>query len=297
MTGLLVLVATPIGHLGDLSPRAAQTLRDADVIACEDTRRLAKLLNHAGIPRPPVLVVNDHTEATRIPEVLALLAEGRTVAVTTDAGMPGISDPGERLVRAAVAAGHPVSAVPGPSAALTALVVSGLPTGRFVVEGFLPRSGSTRTTRLAALAGERRTIVLFEAPHRLTRTLDDLAGVLGDRRRVAVARELTKVHEQVWRGTLAEAVTTWSAGEVRGEVVLVLEGAPEEAPADEATATAALRALLDGGADRRKAVAEVAATFGLPRRQVYDLALRLKADRRTAGDDPGNTPARGRTAR
>ncbi len=299
--GRLVLVATPIGHLGDLSPRAVQALRDADVIACEDTRRLAKLLSHAGITRPQLVVVNDHTEATRIPEILRLLAQGRTVAVTTDAGMPGISDPGERLVRAAVAAGHPVTAVPGPSAALTALVVSGLPTGRFAVEGFLPRSGSARTARLAALAAERRTMVLFEAPHRLGRTLADLARALGGTRRVVVARELTKVHEQVWRGTLDDAVTAWPAGEARGEVVLVVEGAPEPEPADDATVRAALDALLRAGADRRDAVAEVAATYGVPRRQVYDIALRLRADEQadgpTGGDDPQNTPARGRTGR
>src|SRR5436309_5422521 len=191
MGGALVLVATPIGNLSDLSPRAVEALRTADAICCEDSRRTGRLLEHAGVERrAPFLVVNDHTEAARIGEVLVRLGRGERIAVVTDAGTPGISDPGERLVRAAIATGHAVEVVPGPSAAIAALVASGLPTGRFVFEGFLPRKGSGRTARVTELGAETRTVVLYEAPHRLARTLADLAGACGPDRRVAVAREL-----------------------------------------------------------------------------------------------------------
>ena len=201
----LVLVGTPIGNLGDLSPRAVDELAAADAICCEDTRRTGRLLQHAGVERRPLVVVNDHTEVSAIAGVLERLSRGERVAVVTDAGMPGISDPGERLVRAAVAAGHIVEVVPGPSAAVTALVASGLATGRYAFEGFLPRKGSGRSGRLAEIAVERRTTVLYEAPHRVARTLADLAGACGPDRRVAIARELTKLHEEVWRGSLGDA--------------------------------------------------------------------------------------------
>ncbi len=270
-----MLVATPIGNLRDLSPRAVEALAAADAIACEDTRRTGRLLEHAGVTRPRLLVVNEHTEARQVPEVLALLAAGRTVAVVTDAGTPGISDPGERLVRAAVAGGHDVSVVPGPSAALAALVVSGLSAGRFCVEAFLPRSGSARTERLEAVAAERRTTVLFEAPHRLARTLADLAAAAGGERRVVVVRELTKLFEEVWRGTLAEAVAWVAEVPPRGELTLVLEGAPEPATPGPASIEAALRQRLAGGADRKAAVTDVARALGVPKREVYDLAVRL----------------------
>lgn len=270
--GRLVLVATPIGNLGDLSPRAVQALRGADAVACEDTRRTGRLLRHAGISARSLLVVNDHTEATRAREVLARLDRGETVAVVTDAGMPGIADPGERLVRAAAARGHRVEVVPGPSAAISALVVSGLPTGRFVFEGFLPRRGSGRTQRLTALATEPRTIVLYEAPHRLARTLDDLTGALGGDRRVVLARELTKLHEELWRGTLAAARDHVAAVEPRGEYVVVVEGAAEPGAADDATVVAELEAEIRAGRSTRDAVAAVAARLDVPRRRVYDLA-------------------------
>lgn len=275
MSGTLVLVATPIGNLADLAPRAVEALRRADAICCEDTRRLAKLLAHAGIARPRVLVVNDHTEVARTPEIIELLQGGATVAVATDAGTPGISDPGERLVRAALRHGITVTTVPGASAAVSAIVVSGLPTGRFVFEGFLPRSGSGRRARLAELAGERRTIVLYEAPHRLARTLADLAGSLGGTRDVAIARELTKLHEEVWRGTLAGAMERSGDREPRGEYVVVVAGAPEPAPAGADDIDAALRAALDAGTDRKTAVAEIAAALGVPKRTVYAASLAL----------------------
>ena len=207
MIAALVLVGTPIGNLGDLSPRAVDALVAADAICCEDTRRTGRLLQHAGVPRTPLVVVNDHTEDAAVDGVLARLASGERVAVVSDAGMPGISDPGERLVRAAIAAGHVVEVVPGPSAAITALVASGLAAGRFAFEGFLPRKGSGRTERLRAVADERRTVVLYEAPHRVARTLADLAASCGPDRRIVLARELTKLHEEIWRGTLGEAIS------------------------------------------------------------------------------------------
>ena len=272
--GALVLVATPIGNLGDLSPRAVEALRTADAICCEDSRRTGRLLVHAGVERrAPLLVVNDHTEATRIGDVLTRLGRGERVAVVTDAGTPGISDPGERLVRAAVAAGHTVEIVPGPSAAVAALVASGLPTGRFVFEGFLPRRGSGRTERLADLVRERRTIVLYEAPHRLARTLQDLTTAFGPDRRVAIARELTKLHEELWRGSLSDAMDWAGNNEPRGEFVLVIDGAPEAARATDDDIRSAVAAALQRGLTARDAASEVASALGVPKRQAYAAAV------------------------
>lgn len=274
----LVLVATPIGNLGDLSPRAVRELEQADVVACEDTRRTGRLLQHAGVRARKLLTVNDHTEAAAVSEVLRRLELGERVAVVTDAGTPGISDPGERLVRAAAREGHEVVVVPGPSAAIAALVASGLPTGRFVFEGFLPRRGSARAERLRALATEPRTVVLYEAPHRIARTLIDLRDAFGADRRVAIARELTKLHEEVWRGTLGEAVE-WAASEPPGEMVVVVEGAPEPEEATDDEIRDALAAELDGGASVRDAAAAVASELGVARRRAYALATELRAGR------------------
>lgn len=274
--GRLVLVGTPIGNLGDLSPRAVETLRTVDVIACEDTRRTRALLSHLAIPAGRrLLSVHDHNEAGEVAHVLDLLDRGQAVAVVTDAGMPGISDPGERLVAAAAAAGHVVETVPGPSAVLVALVASGLSTARFCFEGFLPRKGATRSQRLKEVAAEQRTTVLFEAPHRVRQAVDDLAKVCGGLRRVALARELTKLHEEIWRGTLAGAVDHLAATDPRGEYVVVLDGAPPPEPAGEGDVEAALRARLDAGADKRSAIADVTTALGVPKRLVYDIALRV----------------------
>jgi 16S rRNA (cytidine1402-2'-O)-methyltransferase len=272
----LVLVGTPIGNLGDLSPRAVEALAAADAICCEDTRRTGRLLQHAGVPRTPLIVVNDHTEDGAVDGVLARLAAGERVAVVSDAGMPGISDPGERLVRAAVAAGHVVEVVPGPSAAITALVASGLAANRFAFEGFLPRKGAGRTERLAEVAVERRTVVLYEAPHRLGRTLGDLAAVCGAERPVALGRELTKLHEEVWRGALGGAVDWASAHEPRGELVIVLEGAPPPAAAPTDAVESAVQARLDAGDTARDAAAAVAVRLGVPKRTAYEMAVRLR---------------------
>ena len=274
--GRLVLVATPIGNLGDLSPRAVDTLAAADLIACEDTRRVRQLLAHAGVAAGHRLIaVNDHNEATQVRRVLERLDAGDTVAVVSDAGMPAISAPGERLVTAAAAAGHEVGVIPGPSAALSALVLSGFPTGRFCFEGFLPRKGKARDERIGELATDRRTIVLFEAPHRLRQTLNDLQNALGPLRRVAVARELTKLFEEVWRGTLQSAIEHFGATEPRGEFVLVVDGAPPAPEPGNEEVEGALRSLLAAGVDKRQAIAQVARELDLPKRQVYDLATKL----------------------
>lgn len=268
--GTLWLVATPIGNLGDLPPRAIEVLASVALVCCEDTRRTGRLLQHAGIRAERLAVTNEHTEFHRIADVLDVLGSGRDVAVVSDAGTPGISDPGERLVRAAIDAGYAVAAVPGPAATVTALIISGLPTDRYVFEGFIPRAGRERPRRLAEIAAERRTTVLYEAPHRIARTLEDLRHACGDDRQVAVCRELTKLYEEVIRGTLAEI----EIGEPRGEYVIVLGGAiVDEGPVDDDTIRAALHEELAGGCTKKDAVAAVAARLAVPKRQVYALAI------------------------
>ncbi|GMU77764.1 MAG: ribosomal RNA small subunit methyltransferase I [Acidimicrobiia bacterium] len=275
--GALVLVATPIGNLGDLAPRAVEVLRTADVIAAEDTRRTRALLTHADVPGGRRLIaLHEHNERARAADLVERIRRGDRVAFVCDAGMPGISDPGERLVRVCAEAGLRVEVVPGPSAALAALVVSGLPTARFVMEGFLPRSGRERTERLEQVAAERRTTVLFEAPNRVGATLADLARACGGDRRVAIARELTKRFEDVWRGTLAEAVEHVAAHEPRGEHVVVLGPAPPADAPDDQTVGDAVRARLASGASVRDAATEVASELGIPRRRAYDIANALR---------------------
>lgn len=282
--GALVLVSTPIGNLGDMSPRAVDALRNAALVCCEDTRHSGRLLQHVGVTGARLAVANEHTEDARTAEVLEVLATGRDVAVVTDAGTPGISDPGMRLVRAVVDAGHTVTAVPGPAALVMALVLSGIDTTRFVFEGFLPRSGGERTTRLDEIARERRTIVLYEAPHRVERTVADLADTVGGERRVALARELTKLHEEVWRGTLAEAAVHLAEVGPRGEYVLVVEGTPAPEPASDEVLLDALRVELANGSDRRSAIAAVVAASGAAKNRVYDLALTIPKS--TGGTNP-----------
>jgi 16S rRNA (cytidine1402-2'-O)-methyltransferase len=275
VTGQLWLVSTPIGNLGDLPPRAVSTLSACALICCEDTRHSGKLLKHAGVAGVPLAVANEHTEDARVGEVLAVLEAGRDVALLTDAGTPGISDPGARLVGAAIAAGYRVSAVPGPAALIMALVLSGFDTTRFVFEGFLPRSGKDRTQRIADIAAERRTIVLYEAPHRVQRTVADLLAACGPDRQIALARELTKLHEETWRGTLADAAAHLAEREPRGEFVVVVDGASEVAAATDEAILSALRMALAGGADRRTAIATVTTATGASKRRVYDLALTI----------------------
>ncbi|MBC8365182.1 MAG: 16S rRNA (cytidine(1402)-2'-O)-methyltransferase [Actinobacteria bacterium] len=270
--GRLVLVATPIGNLGDLAPRAVEALAAADAVACEDTRHSGRLLRHAGVTDVRLLRLDAHTEDRAAGDVLRRLAEGQVVAVVTDAGTPGISDPGERLVRRVVEAGYGVSVVPGPSAPVAALVASGLPTERWCMEGFLPRKGAARGGRLSELAVEERTMVLFESPHRLAATLDDMAGSLGADRRACVAREMTKLHEEYVRGTLAE-LADWARQPPKGEVVVVVEGAPPAEGADDDRIRAALAESIARGASTRDAAVEVANLLGVNRRRAYRLAL------------------------
>jgi len=273
--GVLVLIATPIGNLGDLSPRAVAELGRVDTLACEDTRRTRRLLSHAHIPTPRLLTINQHTEFTGRAGVIDRLSRGERVAVVSDAGMPGISDPGEQLVSAAIDAGFDIQVIPGPSAAITALVISGLPAGRYVFEGFLPRRGSARSSRLAELADEARTIVLYEAPHRLARTLQDLRDRVGDERQTVLVRELTKLHEQVWRGPLVDAIDHVDTTTPRGEYVIVMAGASPEPPL-EADLERAVDEALARGLSTKEAAAEVAAATGVSRRRLYALALARK---------------------
>ncbi len=270
--GGLILVATPIGNLGDLSPRAATTLAAADVVACEDTRRTGRLLQHAGVDGARLLRVDAHTEDRVAARIVTHLDEGRTVAMVTDAGTPGISDPGERLVRRVLDAGHRVSVIPGPTAPVAALVASGLATNRWCMEGFLPRKGSDRVARLAELGVEERTIVLLESPRRLAATLGDLAGALGGDRSVAVARELTKLHEETWRGTLAGAVDHYVEAP-KGEVVIVVAGAPPADEPDDQRVLAVVTEARSGGASTRDAADEAVRRLGVSRRRAYRLAL------------------------
>jgi 16S rRNA (cytidine1402-2'-O)-methyltransferase len=275
MSGRLVLVATPIGNLADLTTRAVETLQQADVICCEDTRHSSKLLQRIGVANVPLIVVNDHTEFDAREKIVGLIAEGKTVALITDAGSPGISDPGERIVKAVIDAGGVVTATPGPSAAIMAVTLSGLPSGRFVFEGFLPRSGAERKERLHLIASEPRTVVLYEAPHRLHKTLTDLESFCGADRRIAVAAELTKIHEDVWRGVLHDAVKRFSDEEPRGEFVIVLAGATPAAPPSDDEIIQALRAEIAAGVSRKDAAAKVSARLGVSKRHVYELTLSL----------------------
>jgi 16S rRNA (cytidine1402-2'-O)-methyltransferase len=278
--GALVLVATPIGNLGDLTPRAIEALRTADVIAAEDTRRTRALLTHAGVSaRGRLRAVHGHNEHARARAIVDEIRGGARVAYVTDAGMPGISDPGARLVRACVDAGMPVEIVPGPSAALTGLVLSGLPTERFVFEGFLPRKGKARAERLTEIAHEARTIVLFEAPNRVRETLADLAAACGAVRRIAIARELTKMHETVWRGTAADAVAQVQAEEPRGEHVIVVGPAPETAPPTDDELAAEARGLVEEGLSTRAAADELAARWNVSRRRAYQIVIDQQRER------------------
>jgi 16S rRNA (cytidine1402-2'-O)-methyltransferase len=271
--GVVVLAATPIGDPADASPRLRAELAGADVIAAEDTRRLRRLLARLDVVTSARIVSYfDGNEAARTAELLTDLAGGARVLVVSDAGMPSVSDPGYRLVAAAVEHDISVTAIPGPSAVLTALALSGLPVMRFCFEGFLPRRRGERSRRLAELAAEPRTMVFFEAPHRIRETLAAMVDAFGPERRAAVCRELTKTHEEIRRGNLPELVA-WAEGDVRGEVTLVVAGAPPAA-VDLAEAVAAVRELTAQGSRLKPAVAEVAQRLGVAKNQLYDQALK-----------------------
>ena len=270
--GLLLLAGTPIGDTRYVSEALREALENADVIAAEDTRKFADLCRRAGV-RISARVISyfEGNEAERTPDLVALLQSGSTVVLVTDAGMPSVSDPGFRLVNAGIEAGVRVSAIPGPSAATTALAVSGLATDRFCFEGFLPRKKGQRRTRLDLLRREERTMVFFEAPHRLHDFLSDAASAFGPSRRAAICRELTKTYEEVIRGPLADLVE-WAQGEVRGEITVVISGAPPETPPLE-DLVAEVHARISAGEKRSAAVSGVSATYNVDRRELYDASL------------------------
>ncbi len=280
----LYVVGTPIGNLQDLTPRAAMVLTEADAVICEDTRRTGKLIGYArdvvGVDvdfrRPTLLVGNEHTERARLPEVLDRLSQGQRLALVTDAGMPTVSDPGTAVVSAVAAAGHRTFVVPGPSAVSAALAVSGLLNGRYVFEGFLPRKGQSRSIRLQAIAADDRVTVLYESPNRVAATLVDLAATCGADREVAVARELTKLHEEVVRGTVASAAEHFALTSTKGEIVIVVDGASTESgPVDDGDLLEMLGGHVRDGLSRRDAVTAVVAATGTAKRRVYDLANSL----------------------
>jgi 16S rRNA (cytidine1402-2'-O)-methyltransferase len=273
-SGRVVLVGAPLGNIGDASTRLREVLASADVVAAEDTRRLARLTRDLDVTVSGRIVSYfEGNEERRTPDLVEALRGGAVVAVVTDGGMPSVSDPGYRLVRAALDAGFPVTAAPGPSAVTTALALSGLPSDRFVFEGFLPRSGSGRRARLRELAGEPRTLVFFEAPHRIADALADLVGAFGADRPAAVCRELTKTYEEIRRGTLTELADWAAAGDPRGEITLVVAGAtpgPAQRPADDELRAAVARREAAGDS-RRDAITAVAQEYGLRKREVYAL--------------------------
>jgi 16S rRNA (cytidine1402-2'-O)-methyltransferase len=275
VTGLLILAGTPLGDPRDASPRLTEALATADVVAAEDTRRLRRLTKDLGVEiAGQVVSYFEANEVTRTPHLVERLLAGERVLLVTDAGMPSISDPGYRLVAAAVAAGIRVTAVPGPSAVLTALALSGLPVDRFAFEGFLPRKAGERSRVLAGLATETRTLVFFEAPHRLAESLRAMGQAFGPERPAAVCRELTKTYEEVRRGRLAE-LAGWAAEGVRGEITVVVAGAEARTSEsyDDGTLAALVAERIEAGSSRKAAVAEVAATTGAPRNRVYAASL------------------------
>ena len=276
MAGMLYLVPTPIGNLGDISIRCRQTLEQADFIAAEDTRVSLKLLNHLGIKKPLVSYY-EHNKDFKGNVILERILAGETCALVSDAGSPAISDPGEDLVKQCAAAGITVCAIPGPCAVITALSISGQATGRFCFEGFLSTAKKSRREHLESLAGETRTMVFYEAPHKLLTTLEDMAEVFGKERPISLCRELTKLHEEVVRTTLGDAIDKYTEQPPKGEFVLVIAGAPE-APKEAATAddaAARVKALMDTGISRKDAIKQTAKELNLPKNIVYDAALTI----------------------
>ena len=275
MAGMLYLVPTPIGNLGDISQRCRETLENADFIAAEDTRVTLKLLNHLGIKKSLVSYY-EHNKAFKGDKIVDRILAGETCALVSDAGSPAISDPGEDLVKQCAAAGIPVCAIPGPCAAITALSISAQSTGRFCFEGFLSTAKKSRREHLESLKNEHRTMIFYEAPHKLLATLADMADVFGGDRSISLCRELTKLHEEVVRTTLSEAVAKYTEAPPKGEFVLVVAGAPtekKEVPS-ETDAAARVAQLLEQGLSRKDAVKQAAAELGIPKNIVYDIALK-----------------------
>ncbi|MBP0002147.1 MAG: 16S rRNA (cytidine(1402)-2'-O)-methyltransferase [Cyanobacteria bacterium SBC] len=276
--GTLYVVGTPIGNLEDMTFRAVTTLKTVDVIAAEDTRHTGKLLQHFQISTPQI-AYHHHNRSQRIPEILDRLQRGNAIALVTDAGMPGISDPGYELVKACAESGVSVVPIPGVSASITALSVSGLDSQRFTFEGFLPTKGKERRERLEQLAGDVRTLIFYEAPHRLRETLSDLAAVLGKPRSIVLARELTKRFEEIWRGTLEESIERYREREPKGEYTIVVAGASSESIVlSEEALKAELQQLMAQGISRSQASRQLAQSSQLSRRQLYQLALTIELE-------------------
>ena len=277
MAGMLYLVPTPIGNLGDISTRCRETLEQADFIAAEDTRVSLKLLNHLGIKKSLVSYY-EHNKAFKGDKIVERILAGETCALVSDAGSPAISDPGEDLVKQCAAAGITVCAIPGPCAAITALSISGQATGRFCFEGFLSTAKKSRKEHLESLKTETRTMIFYEAPHKLLSTLEDLTEAFGENRPISLCRELTKLHEEVVRTTLGEAVTKYTENSPKGEFVLVVAGAPAQVKetASETDAAARVAQLIAEGLSRKDAVKQTAKELDLPKNVVYDIALTIE---------------------
>ena len=275
----LVVIGTPIGNLGDISERAIRELREVDLICCEDTRRTGKLLSLLNItPRPELEVLNEHTEEKRANEILNRITAGLRVALVTDAGMPGIADPGQYLIKSAIDHEINLEIVPGPTAGIVALIASGLPTSRFVFQGFIPRKGEDRQRRIEEIARDDKTTVIYESGKRIERTIEDLLNVCGDEREAIIARELTKMHEEIQRGTLRLLHTKMSDISTKGEFVLILSGFSEDHYVSDSHLKEELQEIIGSGKSKRDAVKELTSKYQLSKRRVYDLSIEISVD-------------------
>lgn len=281
MVGILYIVSTPIGNLEDITLRAIRTLKEADIIAAEDTRVTRKLLSHYDI-HTPMIAYHQHSNGRRAEEILGMILEGKKVALVSDAGTPGISDPGHELIAMCIGENVRIESIPGPTAIITAVVASGLNTTHFAFDSFVPRKDSERRAFFQSLKYDTRTVCVYEAPSRLLSTLDAIRDELGERK-IAVARELTKIFEEIFRGTVSQAIERFSQGKVRGEIVIVLEGASPEAVAEherpDMSVENRLRELMEAGVSERDAIRQCMIEFKLPKRQVYSTAIKLKENR------------------
>tara|TARA_Y100000768_G_scaffold27472_1_gene18448 strand:- start:1447 stop:2313 length:867 start_codon:yes stop_codon:yes gene_type:complete len=272
----LVVIGTPIGNLGDISERAIKELREADLICCEDTRRTGKLLNLLSvIPRPDLLVLNEHTEERRVNEILDRIKSGSRVALVTDAGMPGIADPGQYLIKNAIDHEIKLEIIPGPTAGIVALIASGLSSSRFVFQGFVPRKGAERQRRLQEIARDDKTTVIYESGKRIERTIQDLRNICGDEREATIARELTKLHEEIHRGTLHSLDTNMNDISTKGEFVLILSGFTEDYDVSDSLLEKELQEIIRSGKSKRDAVKALTAKYQISKRRVYDLSIEL----------------------
>ncbi len=275
----LIIIGTPIGNLGDISERAIKELQEADLICCEDTRRTGKLLNLLGItPRPDLLILNEYTEKGRVHEILDRIHAGSRIALVTDAGMPGIADPGQHLIKSAIDEEIKLEIVPGPTAGIVALIASGLPTSRFVFQGFVPRKGDERQRRLQEIARDDKTTVIYESGKRIEKTIQDLLNICGEEREAIIARELTKLHEEIYRGTLLHLHTNMSNMSTKGEFVLIISGFSDNHDVSDRFLKEELQEIIRSGKSKRDAIKTLTAKYGVSKRRVYDLSIELSVD-------------------